>query len=171
MTTESIHPHRSEFIQLEARLDMLENTVNRQVKIFEQQRETLQDIADHMTAFKRDYEEMKKATSQRDLEWQEEKGKMMSQLARDTRAINERFDQLDQNDIKQNTKISAIEASVTGFQEAAKLVIEEIQDRKRGEERTKHLLGRIELYSRATLSLAGVGAILWAIFKFAVRMS
>lgn len=168
---ESIHPHRSEFEELESRLTLLELTVQRQIKVFEQQRDTLQDIADHMSALKRDYEEMKRTTNKRDLEWQEEKGNLLAQMSRDNRSINARFDQLDQNDIKQNTKIAAIEASVEGMREAAKIVIEEANDRKASDRIIKSAVSRIEMYGKLILMTGGVAALIWAIFRFAVHNS
>lgn len=175
---ESDPPRRSDITTLESRLSELERMVRdhreeserrhaqrerdvmTQNRLLDGQRTTLETIVDRIGAVILDQETLHRQQTQRELVWQEEKGALLGQMARDARSMNARFDLLDQNDISQNSKIAGLDSKITGldagfskFREAADTFLSEMQARKEAEKRRDKLLARIELYCKVFVAV------------------
>lgn len=189
--SDSLHPHRSEFEALKTSIDerFAEQNVmilshneaatrrsGRQEKTIEAMRDSLQTVADQLSAMVKDYSDTKRVMQKQDLDHAEEKGAIMSKMAQQDRAYHERFNQTDLSIVQQNgeiakinSKLSEIVPVVTEFKEAARIILEEQKDRKRAEERAQKQVAKLEVYSKAIIAIGVVTGFITGIVSYLVN--
>lgn len=186
--TDSLPPHRSEFEALKTSIDerfaeqnMMILSHNdaatrrsgRQEKTIEAMRDSLQTVADQLSAMVKDYSDTKRAMQKQDLDHAEEKGAILAKMAQQERTIHERLNQQDLGSVQLNGEIAKINAKlqeiipvVIDFKEAARIILDDQKDRKRAEERNAKAMGKIETYSKAVIAIAAIAGIISATLAY-----